>query len=309
MDQIFDEEKVKIKFEGQTHQIDVNTLTSSLLVFAEALKEINNELRTGKNVEIKIEALSPGSFEVQAIISAINTNDLLGAISTVSGVAGGSALAIGTIVKTYGGIVKLRSWLKNNGGSVVKEVSEENGATKIETQNGGIYICSNVVYNTYNTSQAVNDAISDQFRILEDDPAIDGLTVSSPQESFSVEKTDFSALAQKVEVGTESKRKELKEGEIVTVVKPVFERSLTRRWEFIWRGNRISANIIDSGFLEKVEQGELRFGTGDTMKVDLQINQALSPIYSAWVNESYQITVIHEHIPRASSPSTQPLDF
>ena len=38
------------------------------------------------------------------------------------------------------------------------------------------------------------------------------------------------------------------------------------------------------------------------MIVDLQINQALSPIYNAWLNESYQIILIHEHIPREGPP-------
>jgi len=305
MDEIFDEEKLKIKFEGQTHQIDVKTLTSSLVVFSEALKEINSELGTGKSVDIKIEALRPGSFEVHAIVSAINSNDLLGAISTAGSVA---TLAIGTIVGTYSGIVKLRTWLKKEGEGEVEEVVEEGGTTTIKTKNGGIYICSNVIYNIYNTSQPVNDIISDQFRILEEDPAIDGLTVSSKEDSFSIEKQDFSILAQKVDVDTESKRKEFKEDETVIIVKPVFEKSITRRWEFIWRGNKISANIVDADFLEKVERGELRFGTGDTLKINLQINQALNPIYNAWLNESYQITLIHEHVAR-TIPTNHKIDF
>ena len=105
MDKVFDEEKVSLKFEGQTHQIDVKTLTSSLLVFSEALKEINAELHTGKNIDIKIEALKPGSFEVHAIISAICDNNLLSAIAIVGG-------SMDAIAKTYTGIIKLRSWLK-----------------------------------------------------------------------------------------------------------------------------------------------------------------------------------------------------
>lgn len=301
MDEVFDEEKLKIKFEGQTHQVDVNTLTSSLLILSEALKEISSELNTGKNVEIKIEALSPGSFEVHAIVAAINSNDLLSAIATASGVAGGGVLVMGTIVKTYTGLVKLRTWFKDKNKTDVESVSDEGGSTTIKTSTGDIYVCPNVVYNIYNTSQPINDIISDQFRVLDEDPAVEGLTLTSPQDSFSIDKDNFSALAQKVEVNSENRKKEVKENQIIAIVKPVLEKSTTRRWEFIWGGNRISANITDVGFLEKVEQGEFRFGTGDTLKVDLLIHQTLNPVYNAWMNESYQITLIHEHIPRQRS--------
>lgn len=294
MEKIFDEEKVKIKFEGQTHQIDVKTLTSSLVVFSEALKEINTELKTGKGMDIKIEALSPGSFEVHAIVSAINNNDLLTAVVTSSAIVG---ITIGAITKTYTGIVKLRSWLKKEGDEI-SEVHEDSGDTIITTKNGNTHICSNVVYNTYVNNQVVNDAISDQFRILEEDSAIDGFTMSSGEESVSVTKDEFTLLAQKVEVLGENKRKEVKNLETVYIVKPVFENSLTRRWEFIWNGNRISANITDSNFLIKVEQGEYRFGTGDSMSVDIQISQTLNPIYNAWMNEAYQIILVHDLIPR-----------
>ncbi len=290
MNPVVDEEKINIKFEGQTHQIDVNTLASSLVIFSETLKEINTELRTSKNVEVKIEALAPGSFEIHTIVSAISDNDLLGAIATIGSVAG-------TIGLIYTGVVKLRFFFKRNLNKKIQEIKQNESKTTITTINGDTYICDNVIYNIYKNSQNINDSISDQFRILEEDPAINGLTISTEKESFSISKDDFSLLAQKVEVLGENKRKETKNSETVYIVKPVLEKSQTRRWEFIWNGNRISANIIDVDFLEKMEQGEYRFGSGDKMIVDLQINQLLSLTYNAWLNESYQIILIHEHIP------------
>lgn len=294
-----DEKRIQIKFEGQSHQIDVNTLASSLVIFSETLKEINSELRTGKNIDIKIEALAPGSFEIHTIVSAVNGNDLLSAIATVEGVR---SIATGAITHTYAGIVKLRSWLKKEETGEVVETKQEGDTTTITTTNGNTYICDNVIYNTYATSQAVNDAISDQFRILEEDPAIEGLSLRTEEESFSIPKKDFTNLAQKVEIPGENKKKETKASQTVYVVKPVLEKSTTRRWEFIWNGNRVSANISDTKFLEGVESGEHRFGTGDKMTVDLQISQVLNPVYNAWINESYQITLVHDHTLREDPP-------
>lgn len=290
METIFDERKIAIKFEGQTHQVDVNTLTSSLVIFSESLKEINRSIGTGKSLEIKIEALKPGSFEVHTIVTAINSNDILAAAANISG----TAALIGA---TYKGVVKLRSWLKKDANEIEGAVSEGD-TTTIKAKNGDTFICSSVVYNIYNTSQVINDQISDQFRILEEDAGVDGLTITSEGESFTVPKEDFSLLAEKVEIFDQNRKKEKKVRETVYVVKPVLEKTTTRRWEFIWNGLKISANIIDLNFLEGVVQGEHRFGTGDTLIVDLDVNQVLNPMYNAWLNESYQITLVHEHIDR-----------
>lgn len=196
----------------------------------------------------------------------------------------------------------MRSWLNKDGNKEIEGAEQSEDSTTIKTKNGSTYICSNVVYNIYNNSQAINDAISNQFRILEEDPAIDGLTLSSGGEVLSVPKDDFSLLAQSVDIPGEDRRKEIKNSQTVSVIKPVLEKNLTRRWEFLWNGNRVSANITDVDFLDRMEQGEYRFGTGDKMIVDLQINQALNPIYDAWMNESYQIIVVHEHISREDPP-------
>lgn len=58
---------------------------------------------------------------------------------------------------------------------------------------------------------------------------------------------------------------------------------------------KISANISDATFLDQVAKGEHRFGMGDTLIVDLDVNQVLNPMYNAWLNESYQIVTVHEH--------------
>jgi hypothetical protein len=303
MNTSFDEQKIKIKFEGQTHQIDVKTLTSSLLVFAETLKEINKELDTGKNVDIKIEALKPGSFEIHTIVSAVSNNDLLTTISTVTGI--GTAAA-GTIAGTYTGLLKLRSWFKKNDNKIV-DTKQSEGKTIITAKNGNTYLCENVVYNTYNNSQIINDNISEQFRILEEDSAIEGFTLASDGETFSISKNEFSSLAQKIDILGENKQKITKTSETVYVVKPILEKNTTRRWEFIWNGHRISATVSDTNFLERMEQGEYPFRPGDKMIVDVQINQTLNPAYDAWMNEGYQLTLIHEHIPRESPPKKQGL--
>ncbi len=57
-----DMDDLKIKFDGQTHQIEANTLINSLLHLNTIIQEINKELKTDKTISIKINALPEGSF-------------------------------------------------------------------------------------------------------------------------------------------------------------------------------------------------------------------------------------------------------
>ena len=52
----------KIKFDGELNQIDANTLINSLINVTSIIQEINESFDTKKIIEIKIKALSKGSF-------------------------------------------------------------------------------------------------------------------------------------------------------------------------------------------------------------------------------------------------------
>ena len=54
---------MKITFEGQTHQIDANTLINVLIHYRNVVNEANKELGGGtKNIELKVNAIEKGSF-------------------------------------------------------------------------------------------------------------------------------------------------------------------------------------------------------------------------------------------------------
>src|SRR5215470_11751745 len=60
-----------IKFDGQLNQVDVNTLTASLMSTSTILQEINKELTPENKIDIKIVALSKGSFDIKYWIEGI----------------------------------------------------------------------------------------------------------------------------------------------------------------------------------------------------------------------------------------------
>ncbi len=154
----------------------------------------------------------------------------------------------------------------------------------------------------YIGSQDINDGISKQFGILENDQSVDGLSVSSGEESLSIPKKEFTKLAEKVEVTTENRRKEIRSNQTLKVIKPILERSTSRKWEFVWNNLKIPANISDENFQNDLQEGVYRFSPGDTLEVDLQLNKNFDLTLQEWINQGYQVVNVHKHIEGETPP-------
>ncbi len=66
----------KIKFGGESHQIDSNILVNNLIHTTSIIQEINRNLDTGKKVDLKIKALEKGSFIVHIDIDTTTIETL-----------------------------------------------------------------------------------------------------------------------------------------------------------------------------------------------------------------------------------------
>jgi hypothetical protein len=282
------EEKMIIKFEGQTHQVDLNTLTSSLMELSRSLTEIKKKEAPNSEIKIRIDALAPGSFEVHALVEAINNSSLLDAVVMVGGVAS-------TIVGTYKGFVWLKS--KLSGKEIVSaEVSGNSREVSIRSNDGQVIIADKIVFNLYQTCQPLHDSVSNQFRILAEDPSVEGIQISSGQnDSVHVPSESFTELSTPYSIQNQDRKKEVKENQELSVVKPIFEETTTRRWEFIWSGIKISATVEDMEFLKRVSSGEERFGKGDKLMADISIVCVYDAIYDTWLNDTFHIVKVHSH--------------
>ena len=101
-------------------------------------------------------------------------------------------------------------------------------------------------------------------------------------------------MARKSEEVTEGEKKII-EAASVNIVRLSFEESL--KWDFYYKGNKISAKIADPKFYDLIDQGE-QFAKGDILEVDLQINQIFDASVNTFINKSYQINRILRHIKR-----------
>lgn len=89
----------------------------------------------------------------------------------------------------------------------------------------------------------------------------------------------------------------------LAVSKAVLEPGSSRKWEFYYRGNKISAPVIDTAFYEKLLSHSWTFGIGDHIDADLEVTQKLNPI-GIWENSRYRVVKVHDVL---ASPTDQGL--
>lgn len=277
----------KIKFDGQAHQVDAQVLISSLIHTTTIIQELNKYLDSGKKIEIKVKALEKGSFLIH--LELLETAfDALKTIFTKENIIVASSLITGLVA-----LIQIKKHLK---GKSPKEVKNENSVTIIINSNDNQLSIDSNIYQIYENNIVVNDALSQNFDTIDQDPAISAFEITDADEKpyVRVERSDFKDLSQKTEIIDENK-KIITENTRLYIVRLSFEEGL--KWDFYYRGNKISAKITDPNFQKLIDNGE-SFAKGDVLEVELQINQIFETSVNTYINKSYQINRIIQHYNR-----------
>lgn len=277
----------KIKFDGQQHQVDANVLISSLIHTTTIVQEVNRYLNSGKKIDINVKALEQGSFLCH--IELVETSlDILKNLLTKENIEVGAA-----IIGSFVGLIELKKFLK---GKKAKEVKHLGDKTKITNNQGDFLIIENATFNIYEHSPVVKDALTQNFDVLNNDPAITGFEITDKHERplVRVDKSEFIDMAQKSEEVEDGERR-IVEAATVNIVRVSFEENL--KWDFYYRGIKISAKIADPNFYELIDKGEA-FAKGDILEIELQISQKFDEAVNTFVTKSYQVNKIIRHLSR-----------
>jgi len=281
----------KIKFDGQQHQVDANVLISSLIHTTTVVQEVNRSLNSGKKIEIKVKALEPGSFlvHIELVEKAV---DSLRNLLTRENVELGAG-----IIASLVGLIELKKHLR---GRKPKKTETKGDTTTIINNEGDTLVINNTTFNIYQHSPVVQDALSQNFDALNNDPAITGFEITDKDEKpyVRVARDDFADLALKSESESEGDR-QIVEAATLNIVRLSFEDNL--KWDFYYRGIKISAKIADPSFYELIDKGEA-FAKGDTLEVELQVNQRFDESVNTYITKTYQVNKILRHIARGQQP-------
>lgn len=278
-----EQETLTIKFDGQNHQVDVQTFVYSVLNFTTVIKEANKK-NGGNPININIKAPEKGSLLVDLVTNAINNPTLLS-----------STTVLASTMSIVGGVYQLHKFISGKKTTETKVV--DRSVTITLEDNSTLTIAENV-YNIYMTTPAIPDSISKNFAALSEDPAVTNFEVSrnGTEKIIEVPKEDYARMSIKQQIDTENSRT-IVESANLYIYKVVFEKT-DRKWEFYHNGDRISANIFDENFFKLIDRGE-SFSKGDQLKVDLQVTQVFDDSIGTYVNQSHAVLKVYEHIKRS----------
>lgn len=288
--EVMDMEDLKIKFDGQTHQIEANTLINSLLHFNTIVQEINKELKTDKTISIKINALPEGSFLVHFTLEAYGW--LKQAQELFSGKA---ASSIANIIAYLTAIYSVARFL---GGKKAKTIENKGETTIITNQNGDTMIIENLAINIYLNNKKIQESLNQEMSVLDADPNVTGFEMLNKNDEpiIQIERKDFASMAGNMLYIEESTDRIINKVAMLNIVRLSFDRN--QKWEFYYEGNKISAKINeDDEFLKRIDSGE-QFAKGDSLEVEIEIRQEFDNSVNTYINKIYKINKIINHIPR-----------
>ncbi len=279
-------DRAVIHIETEGNQLNAYTLASLLVGFADAAKAANNQLNPGYDVEVVVEAVGPGSFRAQIRTLYRKHKNLFS-----------QQVLLALVMGILGNYIYERTLSKDNSVKVIVNTDE------VVIQNGDKTVV--VPRRVYDATRAIEkdpkftSAISRTFEALERDPKVEGVglvkSMDSPKPEILVPKSDFIRLAALPE--PEPDHRVVSEVVELQIIKAVLDRG-TRKWEFMWRGIRISAPVLHEEFWDRFIAHQITIAPGDVLVARLAIKQARDSATGIYSNEAYEIVEVFEHVPR-----------
>ena len=280
---------MQLKFEGQTHSIDANTLVNVLVHYQAVVTEANRQFGGGaREVSIQVNAIEKGSFVidisvVQGIMQQLFSKDTVEYLAGLTAIVGG----VYALYKTFKGRpVKSKEDVRTAEKAVGMTV---NGNVKVNVK-------INNITNVYN-QPPVREAISKSVETADADPNVEGFTISEDKDTptTTFKRDEFKDYIYN-DFDTEDDipdERMFDETATLTIVGLNFERG--SRWQFMYKGFKINIVVKDDALMNKIDEGE-RFGKGDAIRVKLRIVQRYNKDYKAYENKSFKIVEFYEHV-------------
>ena len=285
---------LKVKFDGETNQIEANTFINSLLHFTNVVHEINREMSPDKKIEIKINANKPGSFIVDLTLASYPILQNVASIFTKDAIGYAADLA-----QTVAGAYGLYKFLGNGKPKVIESTDN---SVKIENNNGDVTYIDRRTFYICEKNILIRENIADEFQTLEADINVTGFEILDKDDKQLVEipREEFSSIASPEVYSEAPNERYVTKPVVLNIVKLSFEED--KKWEFVWENRKITARMSDESFHEKIDKGE-KFAKGDQLEADLEIRQQKDESVNEYLNKSYNVKKIVRHIPRSEPPN------
>lgn len=276
-----------LHFGGEFKRINAYTLASSLVAIADAVKSANSHINPGYEVEVVVEAIEGGSFKAQVrtlyngaanLFTAENAKAI--ALSVVAAFVYQHTLAPDSEVNV---IV--------NDDSVVIEQGDDRIIVPREVHEAVKEIEKRPQFRS---------SVARAFEAVANDGEIEsfGITESLKDEepAIKVPKERLGLLASEI-LEPDIASREIVEVVELQIVRAILERS-KRRWEFVWRGIKIPAPVLDQKFYDDFFAHKITIAPGDVLRASMKIHQEKDEDTGIFINKKYEVLEVQQHIPR-----------
>lgn len=275
-----------LHFETPRKEINAYALATSLVGLSDAIREANSTINPGYQVEVVVEALEDGSF--RAVVRTVfkQAKNLF------------SNEAVKAIVY---GIIATYIYEHTIATKTPIQVTVSNDQVVIESGHEKIIVPKSVYDATKQVekSERFKSSMGKVFEGARLAPDVSGVGIGPddrqkktpplvPREKFPL----FLPAQPQDELF-----REIVEPATLLISRAILQRG-NRKWEFYWRGIRISAPVLDSRFYDRFFAHEITIAPGDALEVALRIIQEKDIDTGIFVNVRYEVIEVHSHIPR-----------
>jgi hypothetical protein len=280
------EDSLVIHFSVSDQRINAYTLATTLVGFADAAKAANSSINHGHEIEIVVEALGPGSFRAKIRAVYRKSKNLFSNQALQSIVLG--------IISSF---IYERTLAKHDDVRVVVQTNEviiEHGEDRIVVPRG-TYDATRIAEKNPQFVRGMGralDSISRDERISSIGFVPD---MTSPEPSLLIPRDSLPTIDPSIR--DEPPIRLVEEECELQIVKAILERG-DRKWEFMWRGVKISAPVSDDSFYSDFFAHRITIAPGDELRVRLAITQIRDSETGIYTNTRYEVLEVRGHVPR-----------
>ncbi|MEG1913242.1 MAG: hypothetical protein RRY12_12715 [Cloacibacillus sp.] len=285
-----EEEKLIFKFElaDDNNDIDLRTLTEGFGKYCYLMYLINNMLNDSAELDIKVEAVRPGSFEV-----AIKLWEY-GPVLLGTALAIDSHAVIDAMLTIYNQFLELKKHLGNEKAVSIQETS---GGQVIVTNgnHNNITINKNTLNFYIDNNEASNVLSSGTYAVIAD-KSVESIKVQRKKGLETETLVDIPRSMMSVVASDNPYLKPEEETVIKDRVKIIIRSAnvdADGAWKCIYNDQKVYVSIDDPVFNSKVKNNLERFGNKDVLIVKLEVKRIREPGTPYWKDVSYKILHVY----------------
>lgn len=278
-----------LHFDTPRHEVNAFALATSLVGLANAVKEANSIVNPGHSIEVVVERLEDGSF--RAVIKTITKQ-----ARNIFASEASKAIIYG-LISTW-----IYEHAFHNDMPPIIIVNEQS----VEVRSGDTtIIVSREVYEAKKAverSQHFQSSVGQMFVGALLDRNVTGLKLIPPgnwPSLPSIPRESFGQLTARVDV---DEANAVVEDAHLEISRAILARG-RRKWEFYWRGIRISAPVLDDQFYDRFFAHDITIAPGDVLNVLLKVYRKIDPDSGIIMNSRYEVIEVLGHMPRGTQSS------